>query len=390
MKIKPKVWISILVVVSVLIAGYASLKFSGKSERNRIAAEVNGEKILSGEVIDIYESEKANYGITEDLEKNPGFEDTIINLKSDILESLIYEKVVNQEAAKAGYTITNEILGQAKKDFDGLLKTIEEQMKSQETAVSDGSADYAKKAREYVDGQLKAIGKTQDEYIKVMATQKMLEKFKNDIAADVKITDTDIKNYYDSQINAQKEDPASLENAEIELYKMPEVRVKHILIELPEAQQDEIKKLLSEQKTEEAKKYMDDKLKEVYPKAQEVLNKAKKGEDFEKLIKEYGQDPGMVDNTEGYIVKQDGQFVPEFEEAAFKLKKDEISDIVSSTFGYHIIKAYDITPEKIFSFEEKKIELQELVIAIKKNEKWDSTVDEWMKKSTINRYENLV
>jgi foldase protein PrsA len=390
MKLRTRVWIPIVAVILVIVAGYATVKMSSGSDRKKVVAEVNGEKILKGEVIDIYENEKGNYGITEDLEKNPEYEDTISNLKSDILESLIYERLVIQEVVKAGHTVTDEVSEQAKKEFDDIVKSIEEQMKIQGEEVGEENVDYTAKAKDYVAGELKAIGKTQDEYIKMMAEQKIIEQFKDKITADVKITDSDIKSYYDSQLKAQKEDATLLDGVDIELYKMSEVRVKHVLIQLPEDQQEEFNKLVSEQKADEAKKYMDEKLKAIYPKAQEVLQKARKGEDFDKLISEYGQDPGMINNTEGYVVRQDGQFVPEFEEASFKLKKGEVSDLVNSTFGYHIIKVYEITPEKIFSIEEMKDELEELVIVQKKNEKWDTTVDNWMKKATIKRYEDLL
>ncbi|MGN1133606.1 MAG: peptidylprolyl isomerase [Oscillospiraceae bacterium] len=89
---------------------------------------------------------------------------------------------------------------------------------------------------------------------------------------------------------------------------------------------------LSEDKQKEAK----EKAKKV---AEEVLKKAKSGEDFEELIKKYGWDPGMESQPEGYYINQDTQFVQEFKDAAFKLKENEISDLVENTsYGWFIIK----------------------------------------------------
>lgn len=71
--------------------------------------------------------------------------------------------------------------------------------------------------------------------------------------------------------------------------------------------------------------------------AEAVLKKAKGGADFDKLVAEYGEDPGMEYNEGGYVFTY-GEMVPEFEEAAFSLKENEISGIVETAYGYHIIK----------------------------------------------------
>ena len=80
--------------------------------------------------------------------------------------------------------------------------------------------------------------------------------------------------------------------------------------------------------------------------AEEVLAKAKNGEDFDELIAEYNEDPGETPNDDGkydgYLFTT-GEMVEEFETAAFALGIDEISDIVETDYGYHIIKRVDIS-----------------------------------------------
>ncbi len=73
--------------------------------------------------------------------------------------------------------------------------------------------------------------------------------------------------------------------------------------------------------------------------ADEVLKKAKDGEDFSKLITEYGWDPGMEASPDGYYINKESTFVEEFKNEAFRLKENEISDLIENTsFGWFIIK----------------------------------------------------
>lgn len=73
--------------------------------------------------------------------------------------------------------------------------------------------------------------------------------------------------------------------------------------------------------------------------AEDVLKKAKDGEDFKKLIEKYGWDPGMESSPDGYYVNKNTSFVQEFKDAAFKLKENEISGLVeNNSYGWFIIK----------------------------------------------------
>jgi peptidyl-prolyl cis-trans isomerase C len=89
-------------------------------------------------------------------------------------------------------------------------------------------------------------------------------------------------------------------------------------------------------------------------KAKEVVEKINKGEDFAKLAEAYSQDPGSkADGGKlGYFAK--GQMVKEFEDAAFALKKGEVSKPVKSKFGWHIIKLEDRRTKPLPTFEEVK------------------------------------
>jgi parvulin-like peptidyl-prolyl isomerase len=73
-------------------------------------------------------------------------------------------------------------------------------------------------------------------------------------------------------------------------------------------------------------------------KAEDLLKRARAGEDFAALAKENSEDPGSKEKGGDLGWFSRGQMVKQFEDAAFGLKDNEISDIVESPFGYHIIK----------------------------------------------------
>src|SRR5262249_33653154 len=80
---------------------------------------------------------------------------------------------------------------------------------------------------------------------------------------------------------------------------------------------------------------------------EDLLKRAKGGEDFGKLARQYSEDPGSKDNNGEYPPFPRGQMVPTFEAAAFALKKGEISPVVTTEYGYHIIKLLEKLPARV-------------------------------------------
>lgn len=80
---------------------------------------------------------------------------------------------------------------------------------------------------------------------------------------------------------------------------------------------------------------------EIRKKAEEVLQRARNGEDFEKLVKEYSDDKGSVQNGGLYENFERGKMVKPFEEASFSIPVGQIGDLVETVYGYHIIKVVD-------------------------------------------------
>ncbi|MBR5614169.1 MAG: peptidylprolyl isomerase [Clostridia bacterium] len=121
------------------------------------------------------------------------------------------------------------------------------------------------------------------------------------------------------------------------------VTVKHILVKFEEDETGAV--------TDDAKA----KAKE---KAEEVLSKVKAGEDFDKLIEQYNDDPGATD--EGYTFANDGTMVQEFADASFALEIGATSELVETTYGYHIIKRIErkITADEYIEMLQKTVDVR--------------------------------
>ena len=182
---------------------------------------------------------------------------------------------------------------------------------------------------EALNRQLKLMGATREEVL-AKWTEALTAETTAKRVLKVNITDADARKYYDAN-------PARFEKPEM-------VRASHILlITRDTATQTD----LSEDKKAAKHKQMED-----------LLKRARDGEDFAKLAKEYSEDPGSKDKGGEYKFAR-GQMVPEFEAAAFSLKTNQVSDIVNSSYGYHIIKLSEKIPAQKVEFAEAASDLKE-------------------------------
>jgi parvulin-like peptidyl-prolyl isomerase len=150
----------------------------------------------------------------------------------------------------------------------------------------------------------------------------------------VKVSDEDAKKFYDDPKNIAK-------------FEQPEmVRVSHILLMTTDP---DTKQPLSDEKKAAKRKQL------------EALQKrARAGEDFTKLADQYSEDPGVKENHGEYTFGRGDRYVEEFKAAAFALTNvNDVSDIVTTQYGYHIIKLDEKLPAKKVDFDKVKDRLKD-------------------------------
>lgn len=144
----------------------------------------------------------------------------------------------------------------------------------------------------------------------------------------------------------------------------PRVRASHILIGVPQN---------ADAATRQQAK----------SKAETLLKDLKAGKDFAATAKANSQDPGSAPNGGDLGYFEQGQMVPPFEQAAFALKAGEISEIVETQFGYHIIKVADKQDSRVVPLEEAKQQIEQYLTQQSRQAETESFVNALKAKAKI-------
>jgi peptidyl-prolyl cis-trans isomerase C len=323
---------------------------------DKVIVKVNKENIMKSEFDKLYNTaiEQMKQLSSKEISKE---EDEL--LKQKVLDQLIAQKLLLQEAKKRNIKVT-------KRELEDGIKTVKSRFPSDQMFLQE----------------LKKENLTEKQFEKQIEEQIMVLKLTEEVVKKnmVKPTENDARELFnkivklidkkDVKLQGDEQDELKLLAQLVQRYFDEQVRVRHILIRVdPNASQKE---------KEEAKK-----------KIMEIKSRIDKGEDFTTLAQKFSEDPGSKDRGGdlGFIAK--GDTVEEFEKAAFSLKEGQVSDIVETKYGYHIIKVIERKPKRTPDFEQIKEDLIQFLARKNAEKSYDEFVESLKKKADIQYLEKI-
>jgi len=314
---------------------------------------INGTRILLGE-----------YKFYLDLAMNDAYQ----KMSSEDQQKLVSgdESVWEEaeiEGKKAGEWVKEEA-------FNNLVKLKIENLKASEEGI-EVTADDKAVIESYKQSYYQYYGNA-DNFRAFLQSKNLTES-----DFDKMLTENFISQKYQNKV---KEDITVDEAKVSEIYKNEYISAKHILISLDSFREDSEE---TDGASEEANEKSDEELYQLaLNKAQDVLAQYNSGAVFEDLISQYNDDPGQTD--EGYVFAE-GKMVTEFYEGAKKLQVGEVSEPIKTSFGYHIIKRYDL-PYSGTQYDNAITEIKERL----KSEEYEKQLEEWKKDYKIEKNEKEI
>jgi parvulin-like peptidyl-prolyl isomerase len=300
-----------LSVLALLLGAVLLATACGGSESvpNDSVAVVGDQEIKREDFDALLTQAKASYK-AQDRELPKAGTPEYTTLKNQIVQFLVQRVQFEQKAEELGIEISDKeidarLVDIKKQYFDGSEKKFQEQLKQQNITIENVKRD--------------------------VRAQMIQERLFTKVTGDVKVTDKDVRDYYDEH----KDQYGQAESR----------KVRHILVDKKE-------------------------------RADELYAELQNGASFATLAKKYSKDPGSAAQG-GELTVTKGATVPEFDKLAFELKTDELAAPVKTQYGWHIIQAVsDITPAKVTPFDKVKAQIEQQLLQTKKNDKMTKWVED--------------
>jgi peptidyl-prolyl cis-trans isomerase C len=326
MKIKSGRWIWALAATSAAVSvAFIALALEKQPSKDTIAV-VNGSEITQEDFdreMGRVKRQLLNMGKHLNDSQMPG-------IKKEVLENLISRELLYQETQQKGIKIDEAAVNEK-------VMTLKKRFPSE--AEFKNALTKANLSEAVIKAQIE----------RGLAIEQLIGTY---VAKKVAVSSQEVKDFYENHPS---------------LFKQPEqVRASHILIKI-DPQGDEGKRAKAEKK-----------IKEIQQKLQE-------GEDFATLAKAVSEGPSKAKGGDlGYFSR--GHMVKSFEDAAFDLKSNEVSDIVETKFGYHLIKVVDKKPEMTTTFEDAKDKLSQYLKQQKVQKEVSIYVSKLKEKGKVERF----
>ncbi|MGH8493514.1 MAG: SurA N-terminal domain-containing protein [Moraxellaceae bacterium] len=380
----------VILVVPFAIVGLESY-FSGGGKV--VAAKVNGKEILEPEVEQLVERQRqqliAQMGPNADASKLD-----VMRLRKDVLNGLISKELLAQQAKKDGFIVSDATVYKLIREvpaFQDNGKFSQQRYEMMLQQIGESPVSYPAKAKQELAYSMLIAGLSQSGFVTTaeMGRLSALDNQKRDVhlatvpaaryLAEIKVGDDEIKKFYDSNaalfttqetasieyVTLKRDDfLAAAQPTEDDLKALYADKVR--AVSSNEQRQAQHILLTVDAKTKDA---------DVLKKMQDIEKRARSGEDFAKLAKEFSQDPGSVASGGDLGLSSRGQFVPEFDKILFSLKEGEISAPVKSQYGYHLIKLNKIQTEQAAAFATLRPELEKEAKQAKADELFTDQVD---------------
>lgn len=299
-------------VIALALAAAMALSLVACGDKD-VAAKVNGEVVKKSEIDKQMEQIKQQYG---DMFKNADGEARMLDFRQRLLDNAINNVLIRQAAEDEGVSVTDADIEKKITELKGNFANQE----AFEAALEKAGVDI-----ETLRTQLR------DQLV----TNKLVEKLTNDI----KVSDAEIKDYYDKN--------------EKQFVEKAAVHARHILF----AEDDKAT-------------------------AEKVLKEIRGGGDFAALAKEYSKDTVSAQNG-GDLGWPTTPFVTEFQSAADKLKPGKVSGLVKSPFGWHIIKVEEKREDRQKKLAEVSADVKQILVQQQQAEAYQQYIEKLKKKADI-------
>lgn len=279
----------------------------------------------------------------------PQDEEGLKALEIQIVDSLIITRLLEKYAGENNITASNEEVKDRMKEIIKLYPS---------------ESDFEKDLKE------KGISKSFLE--KEIKNRILREKIFLEITKDIEVKPGEVKKYYD-------------ENKDT-LFKVPEkIKLSHILVKFSNSEESGVDKKEADSQGEGSEISTISK-EEALKKIEYVENELKNGAKFEELAEKYSDDKisGANGGDIGYVSKD--ELIKELGEVAFSLEVGEVSGIVETSYGFHILKVTDRQKEHIKDFEEVKDSIEYYLESVEKSKKWEEFIYALMDKADIKYY----